>query len=68
MFKATGITEKERMLLQLISRGLSSRQISELLYVNLYTAETYRRQLFKKFAARTTAELMEKAGKSAALE
>lgn len=63
MENISGITEMERLVLQLIGKGLSSKQIAELLYISFHAAEAYRKHLIRKFEAKNTAELMIKASK-----
>ena len=44
------VTEEEYLVLTLIGNGLSTRQISELLYISLETVETHREHLLTKFS------------------
>lgn len=52
------ITRREKEVLELISQGMSSRLISEKLFVSYYTIETHRKSLLLKFDAKNTAELV----------
>jgi DNA-binding CsgD family transcriptional regulator len=63
MYCTPGITEKERIVLQLIGNGFSSKQIAGRLHISFHTAETHRKHLLEKFEAGNTAELIKKATK-----
>jgi DNA-binding CsgD family transcriptional regulator len=47
-----GITKRELEILELIARGLSNREISELLYVSENTVKTHSSRLFNKLNAK----------------
>jgi DNA-binding CsgD family transcriptional regulator len=63
LYKGPEVTRKEYEVLQLISKGYSSKKIAEELHISFHTAETHRKHLLGKFEASNTAELMTKASK-----
>lgn len=63
MVSTPEITPRELKVLQLISNGFSSKQIAAQLFISFHTAETYRKNLLRKFEARNSAELIKKATK-----
>ena len=52
------LTARELEVLELLSRGFSSKEISEQLYISSNTVEYHRKQLLRKTAARNAAELI----------
>lgn len=52
------ITERELEILELLSRGLSSREIAEKLFISPNTVEYHRRQLLKKTQSKNIADLI----------
>ena len=42
------ITRREKEIIQLMSRGLSSKQIAYELHISLYTVQAHRRNILKK--------------------
>lgn len=52
------LTARELEVLGLLSRGLSSREISEQLYISSNTVEYHRKQLLRKTGSRNVAELI----------
>ena len=52
------ITPRELEILDLLSRGLSSKEIAEKLFISPHTVEYHRRQMFKKTDSRNIAELI----------
>jgi DNA-binding CsgD family transcriptional regulator len=56
------VTPREKEVIHLLARGLSSRKIAEKLGISFHTVESYRKHLLQKFSARTTVEMLLKAG------
>ena len=56
-------TEREKEILQWIANGLSTKEIAEYGNISFHTAESYRKDLLKKFKAKNSAELIKKASK-----
>jgi DNA-binding NarL/FixJ family response regulator len=54
---ADSLTPKERQVLQLISEGYSTKEIAEMLFVSISTAETHRKHLMSKLHAHSIADL-----------
>jgi DNA-binding NarL/FixJ family response regulator len=54
----TGITAREREVLELVGRGLSNTEIAEYLHVSLATAKTHVGRLLTKLGARDRAQLV----------
>ena len=52
------ITEREKEILSLLAIGLSSKEISEKLFISPHTVEYHRRQLLKKTKSRNIAQLI----------
>ena len=52
------LTARELEVLELLSRGFSSKEISEQLYISSNTVEYHRKQLLRKTASRNAAELI----------
>jgi DNA-binding NarL/FixJ family response regulator len=58
---APEITDREKEILKLIADGLTSKQISEHLFLSEKTIEVHRKNLFVKFDATNSASLIRKA-------
>jgi DNA-binding NarL/FixJ family response regulator len=54
---ATVPTPREQEIMSLVARGLSNREISELLAISLATVRTHRQNFMEKFALRNAAEI-----------
>ena len=54
----SNITQRELEVLDLLSRGLSSKEIAEKLFISPHTVEYHRRQMLKKTGSRNIAELI----------
>lgn len=52
------ITPREREVLDLLSRGLSSKVIAETLFISPHTVDFHRRQMLKKTQSKNIAELI----------
>ena len=59
--ESTGLTDREREVLQLVSRGKSSRLIAQELGVSLKTAENHRHNLMRKLNAHNGADVTREA-------
>jgi DNA-binding CsgD family transcriptional regulator len=55
------VTPREREVVHLLAKGLSSRKIAVELQISFHTVESYRKHLLQKFNARTTVEMVLKA-------
>lgn len=53
-----GLTDREFQVFHMLGAGLGSRQIAERLKLSVKTIETYRENIKRKFAFRTSAELL----------
>jgi len=62
--KADLLTKREKEVLKLIGKGLSSKQISAMLFISLNTVETHRRHLLQKLEVKNSMELIKEASKS----
>jgi DNA-binding CsgD family transcriptional regulator len=62
-FIAPKLTEKEKELLLMLSRGLSLKETAKKMKVSYFTSESHRKHLFDKFEVRNVAELIKKASK-----
>ncbi len=58
------LTKREKEILQLISKGLTTQEIADKLFVSPLTIETHRRNLMSKFHVKNAAELIMEASKS----
>ena len=56
--KLLSLSDREREILQLLSQGLSSREISKKLFISSHTVDTHRRNMIKKTGVRNTVELV----------
>lgn len=52
-----GLSERERMVLQQIAEGRSTREISETLHISIKTVETHRKNIMDKLSLFTVADL-----------
>ena len=55
------VTPKERLVLQLLAEGMSSKQIASHLAISFHTVESHRKNLRAKFSAHNIAEVISKA-------
>ncbi|MBL4625113.1 MAG: PAS domain-containing protein [Flavobacteriales bacterium] len=53
-----GLSQRERQIIQLLARGLSSNQIAKKLFLSESTVSTHRRNMKRKTGAKTTGELV----------
>jgi len=56
-------SDKERSILKLISRGLTSKQIALKLFISKYSVDKYRKQLLAKMKVKNVVGLLTKARK-----
>lgn len=56
------ITTREKEILELLSKGLSSKEIARALVISFHTVESHRKNLRLKFEAKNSSELIMKAG------
>ncbi len=56
--KSENITSREMEVLDLLSRGMSSNEIAEKLFISPHTVDFHRRQLLKKTSSKNIAELI----------
>ena len=52
------MTRQEKIILDLVAEGHSSRQIAEKLMISFHTVETHRKNLRVKFQVRSTMEVL----------
>ncbi len=50
-------TPREREIMSLVARGLSNREIAEMLFISVLTVRTHRKNLMEKFSLRNAAEI-----------
>lgn len=55
------VTTREKEILDLISRGFSTKEIAMKLYISEETVKSHRHHLFSKFSARNSPHLIQKA-------
>ncbi|MGD1848177.1 MAG: LuxR C-terminal-related transcriptional regulator [Salibacteraceae bacterium] len=55
------LTNREKQILQLIAKGLLSKEIAEQLFISANTVENHRANLFRKFQVKNVAELLRQA-------
>lgn len=55
------ITTREKEILELLAKGLSSKEIAETLLISFHTVESHRKNLRFKFEAKNSSELIMKA-------
>jgi DNA-binding CsgD family transcriptional regulator len=60
-FAVKTVSTRELEILQLISEGLSSKEIASRLFISEETIKSHRRHLFNKFSARNSPNLVQKA-------
>lgn len=58
VFEFPRLTKREKQILQAISKGNTSAEIAEQLFISLITVETHRRNLLQKFKAKNMIELI----------
>ena len=56
------ITPREREVIHFLALGLSSRKIAGEMGISFHTVESFRKKLLHKFHAKTTIEMLLKAG------
>ena len=57
MRSASGLTERQREVLQLIAEGRSNKEVAEILHISVKTAEFHRGRIMSKLGVHTAAEL-----------
>jgi DNA-binding NarL/FixJ family response regulator len=57
------VTKREAEVLDLLSKGFSTKEIAGKLQISFHTTEGYRKNLLEKFEAKNSAELIKKASK-----
>jgi DNA-binding CsgD family transcriptional regulator len=55
------VTPKEKLVLDLIAQGLSTKEMADKLNISFHTVESHRKMLRLKFEARNSVELIMKA-------
>jgi predicted ATPase/DNA-binding CsgD family transcriptional regulator len=60
-YRVESLTFRERTVLQLISNGLSNREIAQELYLSVETIKWYNRQIFKKLGVKNRTQATNKA-------
>lgn len=55
-----GITPQEWKVIELMAKGMSTKEIGEALNISYHTVETHRKNLRVKFKAKNSSELMMK--------
>lgn len=58
------ITKREKEIIELISQGLSNKEIAEKLFVSISTVDAHRYNILKKLEVKNTAEMITKAIKN----
>ena len=58
------VTSREKEVLQLVSDGLSDKQVADRLHISTYTAINHRKNLIAKYGAKNTAQLIKEASKA----
>lgn len=56
------VTPREQEVICLVARGLSSRKIAREMGISFHTVESFRKKLLLKFNAKTSIEMVLKAG------
>ena len=54
------LTIKEKTVLSLVSSGLTTKEIADILKISPHTVESHRKNLLRKCGARNSAELVQK--------
>jgi DNA-binding CsgD family transcriptional regulator len=54
------LTTKEKTVLSLVSSGLTTKQIANVLSISHHTVESHRKNLLRKCGAKNSAELVQK--------
>jgi len=57
------ISAREQELMMLLSKGKSLKEVAKAMKISYFTAETHRKNIFKKFQTKSIAELIKKASK-----
>lgn len=57
------VTPREKEVIFLLARGLSSRKIAREMGISFHTVESFRKKLLLKFNAKTSIEMVLKAGR-----
>ncbi|MEL6559952.1 MAG: helix-turn-helix transcriptional regulator [Bacteroidota bacterium] len=52
------ITKREHQIVSALSQGMNSYEISEKLFISIYTVQTHRKNVMEKTSARNTAHLI----------
>ena len=60
MFSVT-LTTKERQVLSLVAMGLTTKEIADRLHLSHHTIESHRKNMLRKWDAKNSAELIQKA-------
>jgi two-component system response regulator NreC len=55
------ITKREKEIMELISQGLSNKEIAEKIFVSISTVDAHRYNILKKLEVKNTAEMITKA-------
>lgn len=61
------LTKREREILQLLAKGKSTQEISDLLFLSFLTVQTHRRNLLNKFRVKNLVELINFVGENGLL-
>lgn len=56
--KFTELTERETEIISLLSKGMTSKEMAEELYLSIHTVETHRKNLMRKMKLKSTAQLV----------
>lgn len=52
------ITKREHQIVSALSHGMNSHEISEKLFISIYTVQTHRKNVMEKTSAKNTAHLI----------
>jgi DNA-binding NarL/FixJ family response regulator len=61
--ESSSVTSRQREVLSLLAKGLSTKIIADKLNISNHTVESHRKSLLEKFEAKNVAELIMKASK-----